>query len=93
VEVSVLPKELGAVERANVLPKGDLVVLYSDGRMESIDLIDAENRDLLVAVMSDAMPRFNSLISKRRDKIEKRIGFLSSVTRELQAIASSISET
>jgi hypothetical protein len=90
VDVSVLPRELGFVEKANVVPKGDLVILYADGRMESLDLTDKDNRDLLIAVVSDVMPRFNSLISQRRSKIEKRITFLSSVTKELQTIADSI---
>ncbi len=92
VDASVLPLEFGVIEKANVLPKGDLVVLYQDGRMESIDLTDAENRDLLVTVVSDAMPRFNALIAKRRSKIENRITFLSSVTKELQSIADSLAE-
>ncbi len=87
VDVSVLPRELGFVEKANVVPKGGLVILYADGRMESLDLTDKNNRDLLIAVVSDVMPRFNSLISQRRSKIEKRITFLSSVTKELQTIA------
>jgi len=92
VDAGVLPLELGAVEKANVLPKGDLVVLHRDGRMESVDLTDAENRDLLVTVVSDAMPRFNALIAQRRTKIENRINFLSSVTKELQSIADSLTE-
>ena len=92
VDAGVLPPGLGAVEKANVLPKGDLVVLFQDGRMESIDLKDAVNRDLLVTVVSDVSPRFNALIAKRRSKIEKRITFLSSVTKELQSIAESLAE-
>lgn len=92
VDAGVLPPELGAVEKANVLPKGDLVVLHRDGRMESVDLTDAENRDLLVTVVSDAMPRFNALVAQRRSKIENRINFLSSVTKELQSIADSLAE-
>jgi hypothetical protein len=89
VDVSVLPRELGLVERANVVPKGGLILLYADGRMESIDLTERDNRDLLITVVSDVMPRFNNLISQRRGKIEERITFLSSVTRELQTIADS----
>jgi len=92
VDARVLPPELGAVEKANVLPKGDLVVLHRDGRMESVDLTDAENRDLLVTVVSDAMPRFNALVAQRRSKIENRINFLSSVTKELQSIADSLAD-
>ena len=92
VDAGVLPPEFGAVEKANVLPKGDLVVLHRDGRMESVDLTDAENRDLLVTVVSDALPRFNALVAQRRSKIENRINFLSSVTKELQSIADSLAE-
>ena len=90
VDVSVLPRELGLVERANVVPKGDLVLLYVDSRMESIDLTERDSRDILISVVSDVMPRFNNIISQRRSKIEKRITFLSSVTKELQTIADSI---
>jgi hypothetical protein len=57
--------------------------------MESVDLTETKNRDLLIRVVIDVMPRFNNLISKRRSKIEERINFLSSVTKELQTIADS----
>lgn len=89
VDVSILPLELGFIERANVLPTGELVLLHRDGRMESIDLTEPEKRDLLVNVVSDVMPKFKALISDRRLRIEKRITFLSSVTKELQNIADS----
>jgi hypothetical protein len=89
VDTSILPRELGVVEKANVVPRGDLVILHSDGRMESLDLTYKDNRDLLITTVSDVMPRFNSLISQRRSKIEERITFLSSVTKELQTIADS----
>jgi hypothetical protein len=92
VDTRILPPELGALVKANILPKGDLIVLHRDGRMESLDLSDAENRDLLVMVLSDTMPRFNQLISQRRSKIENRINFLSSVTKELQTIVDSFVE-
>ena len=93
VDVAVLPNELESVAKANVLPKGDLVVLFTDGRMESIDLTENENRDLLVTVISDVMPRLNDLISQRREKIERRITFLTEVTKELQTIVDSITIT
>lgn len=93
VDVAVLPNGLESVAKANVLPKGDLVVLFTDGRMESIDLTENENRDLLVTVISDVMPRLNDLISQRREKIERRITFLTEVTKELQTIVDSITIT
>ncbi len=90
VDVEILQGQLRNAERANILPKGELVVLFRDGRMESVDLIKPENRDLLVDVVSDVMPKFNDLIGERRGRIEKRISFLADVTKELQNIADSV---
>ena len=91
VDPSALPREMVDVERANINPRGELIVLYGDGGMESIDLIDEANRDLLVEVVGDVIPKFNKLISERRAKIEKRMSFLAAVTRELQNIAEAFS--
>ena len=90
VDVETLQGQLRNAERANILPKGELVVLFRDGRMESMDLTKPQNRDLLVDVVSDVLPKFNSLIGERRGRIEKRISFLADVTKELQNIADSI---
>ena len=87
VDPEILGGRFGAVERANIVPKGELVMLMRDGRMESVNLTEPENRDMLVSVVSNVIPRFNTLVSRRRERIEKRIAFLSSVTRELQTIA------
>lgn len=89
VDVDVLPRRLGRVERANIIPNGQLVLLHQNGRMESIDLVEVGNRDLLITVVSDVLPKFKELVSERREKIEKRITFLSEITRELQNIADS----
>lgn len=90
VDAEALQGQLRHAERANVLPKGELVVLFKDGRMESMDLTRPENRDLLVDVVGDVMPKFNDLIGERRKRIEKRISFLADVTKELQNIADSV---
>ena len=90
VDVEAMKGRLRNAERANILPKGELVVLFKDGRMESMDLTRPENRDLLVDVVSNVLPRFNDLIGERRGRIEKRISFLADVTRELQNIAASV---
>lgn len=91
VDPSVLPMELGDVERANVLPNGKLIILQKDGQMDSIDLNDDANRDILVEVITDVVPKFTELVKKRRAKIERRMGFLASVTREIQNIAEAFS--
>jgi len=91
VDPSALPRELGEIERANIIPKGDLIVLYSDGRMESIDLGDEKNRDLLVGVVRNVLPKFNGLVAERRARLEKRMDFLAAITKELQNIAEAFS--
>jgi hypothetical protein len=90
VDVEALKGQLRNAERANILPKGELVVLFRDGRIEAVDLKKPENRDLLVDVVSNVMPKFNELIGERRGRIEKRISFLADVTKELQNIADSV---
>ena len=44
VDVESLQGRLRNIERANILPKGELVVLFTDGRMVSMDLTKPENR-------------------------------------------------
>jgi hypothetical protein len=92
VDVESLQGRLRNIERANILPKGELVVLFTDGRMVSMDLTKPENRDLLVDVVSNVMPKFDGLIGERRGRIEKRIAFLAEVTKELQNIADSVTD-
>lgn len=91
VDPSALPRTLGDVEKANIIPEGDLIVLYSEGGMESIDLSSEANRDLLVDVIRNVMPKFIELIAELRAKIESRMGLLASVTGELQNIADAFS--
>jgi hypothetical protein len=90
VDVSILPPELGEIKKANVITNGELVILSSDGNMLSVDLIHKDNRNLLITVINDVMPKLNNLLSQRRIKIEKRIDFLSRVTKELQSIADAV---
>lgn len=91
IDPSALPGDLGEVERASINPEGALIILRRDSGLEAIDLMSAENRDLLVEVVKAVIPKFTGLISEQRGKIETRIGFLAAVTRELQNIAEALS--
>jgi len=91
VDPSALPVEMGDVRSANIIPEGQLLVQRGDGGMESIDLADGANRDLLVEVIKAMMPKFSVLVAERREKIEGRMGFLASITKELQNIAEAFS--
>lgn len=87
VDVSILPDDVGEVEKANVMPKGELVLMYRDGRMDSLNLTLPENRDLMIIVVRDVMPRFRAFVARMRERIEGRVAFFSKVTEELQILA------
>jgi len=91
VDTSALPRELGDIKGANIIPEGNLIVLYDDGRMEAIDLRNEANRDLMLEIIKNVMPKFNDLIAELRAKIEGRMGLLASITGELQNIAEAFS--
>jgi DNA-binding ferritin-like protein len=77
--------------QATVDPTGHLITLYKDGRMELKDLSEEANRDLLISVIKDAMPKFKQFTSAYRRRIENRIKFMSTVTKELQKISKAFS--
>jgi hypothetical protein len=91
VSPEALPEELGNVVQASMEPAGHLIVLYGDGRMELKNLSEEANRDLMISVIEDVMPKFKQLTTAHRQKIEDRIKFLSAVTKELQKISKAFS--
>ena len=91
VSPTALPEELGNVIQANVDPKGNLILLYQDGQVELKSLSEKTHRDLMISVIQDAMPKFKKLTSAHRRKIENRMNFLSSVTKEIQKISKAFS--
>jgi hypothetical protein len=80
-------KENGNIVHAHIDPVGHLIILYADGEVELKDLTEEANRDLMISVLEDVMPKFKQLTTAYRQRIENRIKFLSLVTRELQKIA------
>jgi hypothetical protein len=91
VSPEVLPDELGKVKQANIDPKGNLMLLYSGGMVEIKNLNEKKQRELMICVMKDVMPKFKKLTSAHRRKIEERMKFLSSVTNEIQKISKTFS--
>jgi hypothetical protein len=82
-----LPADLGNVVQANIDPKGNLMLIYKDGQVEIRNLSEKNQRELMICVMRDVMPKFKQLTSARRKEIEDRMKFLSSVTQEIQKIS------
>jgi hypothetical protein len=91
VSTSALPAEVGNVLQAHIDPTGHLALLYEDGHFELKNLTEEQNRDLMILVVQDVMPKFKSLTNARKRKIESRISFLSAVTKEMQKISGAIS--
>jgi hypothetical protein len=90
VSTTVLPAEEGNIVKAYIDPTGHLALLHEDGHMELKNLADEQNRDLLIMVIKDVMPKFKSLTSLQKRKIEERIKFLSAVTNEIQKISGAL---
>ncbi len=91
VSVSALPFDADRVAQANVDPTGHIALMFKDGHMELKNLEDPANRDLMVSVIEDIMPKFKGLTSAQKRKVEGRIKFLTAVTKEVQRISEAMS--
>lgn len=91
VSPAVLPEKMENIVKANIDPAGHLMILYKDGKIELRNLKERTNRDLLISVISDVMPKFKQLTELHRQKIGSRVKFLSAVTKELQKISKAFS--
>jgi hypothetical protein len=69
VSASVLPYGYSGATRALVYPNGLLALTYLEGGMEIIDLTQTKNRDLMIAVFSDVIPKLINF--KPQPKLEK----------------------
>jgi hypothetical protein len=90
VSTRALPAEVGNIVKAYIDPTGHLALLHEDGHMELKNLTEEQNRDLMILVIKDVMPKFKSLTSMQKCKIEQRINFLSAVTNEIQKISGAL---
>jgi hypothetical protein len=91
VSQAALPAQVGDVSQANIDPTGHLVLQYPDGHVELRNLSDEKNRDLMMAVVGDVVPKFKTLTSNQKRKLENRIKLLSSVTKEIQKSSEALS--
>jgi hypothetical protein len=79
-----LPTQVGDVVQAHLDPTGHLMLQFVDNHVELKDLSEEKNRDLMMAVIGDIVPKFKSLTSTQKRKLENRIKLLSTVTKEIQ---------
>ena len=91
VDQLALPAELSDVAQAHIDPTGHLMLQFQDDHVELRDLSDEKNRDLMIAVIEDVMPKFKGLASMQKRKLENRIKLLSSLTKEIQKSSEALS--
>jgi hypothetical protein len=91
VSTSALPFTIVNVVNAHVDPTGHLALTFEDGHLELKNLSEDKNRDLMMAVVGDVMPKFKGLTSVAKRKVENRIKFLTSVTKEMQKSSDALS--
>jgi hypothetical protein len=91
VDQSALPAQLSDVVQAHVDPTGHLILQFEDGHIELKNLSEEKNRDILTLIVVDIMPKFKSLTSKQKRKLENRIKLLSNVTKEIQKSSEALS--
>ncbi len=87
----VLPAQLSDVVQAHIDPTGHLALLFTDGHLELKDLSEEKNRDLMTSVISDILPKFKTLTTFQKRKLENRIKMISTVTKEIQKSAEALS--
>jgi hypothetical protein len=72
VSTSVLPFKLGVAKQAMIDPTGHLTLKLKGTERKVLDLSDPKNRDIMIAVISDFMPKFqNLLIQAAGEKLRK----------------------
>jgi len=86
-----LPPQLSDAVQAHIDPTGHLALLFTDGHLELKDLSEEKNRDLMMNVISDILPKFKNLTTLHKRKLENRIKTLSSLTKEIQKSAEALS--
>ena len=92
VSIVALGEEGRSAAQATMDANGHLMILYENERMELKNLREETNRDLMISVAKDVLPKFKQLTTLHRQKIEFRVRFLHSVTRELQRISNALSK-
>lgn len=91
VSQTALPAQVGDVTQAYIDPTGHLVLHFEDGHVELKNLSEEKNREIMMAVVGDVVPKFKSLTSLQKRKIENRIKLLSNITKEIQKSSEALS--
>ncbi len=61
ISTAIIPIDYGSVTQAHVQPSGQLLLEFENGGSRLVDLSDPRNRDLMMEVMDDFVPKFEAL--------------------------------
>jgi hypothetical protein len=90
VETEQVSDYVGDAVQVSLTLTGHLAVLHQDGQLELKNLSDERHRDLLIGVLEDVIPKFKQLTSNQKRKVENRIKFLTSITKEMQKMSKAL---
>jgi hypothetical protein len=85
-----IPETFGTVAKSYIDPTGHLSVVFKDGHFELENLVEEKNRDLMIAVVEDILPKFKVLTAAQKRNLESRMEFMSIVTKEMQKISDAL---
>jgi hypothetical protein len=93
ISVASLPENYKTrTNKAYLYLTGQLVLVYTNGEVEILNLIEQENHDVLIEIAAEIMTKLKTVINASKSKTEKRVKFLMSITKELEKVAKAFSE-
>jgi hypothetical protein len=93
ISASSLPDSYnGRISKAYLYLSGQLVLVFTNGEVEILNLADQENHQVLVQIAGEIMMKLKTIIASHKSKTEKRVRFLMQITKGLQKVAEVFSE-
>ena len=72
ISPSALPIRMGKFTQARIDSKGHLILTSEDGLLEVIDLTKERNRELMIAVVGEIVPRFEDFVRQlEQEKLQR----------------------
>ncbi|MCL5877948.1 MAG: hypothetical protein M1540_09080 [Candidatus Bathyarchaeota archaeon] len=72
VSTVIIPIEYGLPQQAHIQPNGRLQLTYSDDRKQLVDLSEPKNRDFMMAVIDDVMPKLEALAREFEERLLRK---------------------
>lgn len=77
----------GRTNKAYLYLTGQLVLVFTNGEVEILNLVEQENHQILIDITGEIMAKLKIMIMSSKSKTEKRVKFLMQMTKGLQKVA------